>query len=196
MLKYMITTECSRSCSYCITKNVKRIENTSRADWVVKFWKLWITNKVREIMITGGEPTLSMQFEEKLNYLKFVGFELHMTTQNPLALTGKYDEYLTSITFSRHGVNLLNLPRVKSRVPVYLAVIADFEWYKNLPRDAKLSGFSGLSINEEQRNGKTFNEKLPAVGLSYKINRKGHCVDNELILLPDLELKTSFREYL
>lgn len=196
MLKYMITTKCPRSCSYCITRNVKSVESTSKEDFSVRFWQLWLKG-VREVMITGGEPTMAIAFEWKLNYLRFIGFRRHLTTQNPKALLGRYDKYFTTITFSRHGVDLLKLPRVKSKVPVYLSIIPDFEWYPEIAREARELGFSGLSINEEQRNGKPFNEKLPSLkNFSYKINRKGHCVENELILLPDLELKKSFKEYL
>ena len=60
MIKYMLTTKCTRKCPYCITRNIK----TKEVECSLQLSKLFAKLKIKypnekEIMLTGGEPTLA-----------------------------------------------------------------------------------------------------------------------------------------
>jgi len=196
MLKHMLTTDCPRSCEYCITRNVKakRCDQFRKTEEVYKELK---AQGHKEIMLTGGEPTSAPNFYVRAMFAYKHFGRLHMTTQNPRMIDNTHpinDNMFESIMYSLHdGLKdeYIGLKQTK----VYGAVL-DKQYHPNLPVELMVRGFSGLTINEEQRAGKTFTQELPHFdSFSIRVNRVGHCLD-ETIILPDLKVITDYREYL
>ena len=197
MLKHMLTTRCPRRCKYCITRNIKA-DDCNHLGAITEVYKEMVAQGHTQIMFTGGEPTSTTDFAFKLD-LAYKHFdEVHMTTQNRLMIDSTYrvmnDKYFTSIVYSLHD-GITDEQVYLRETPVYGAILAD-QWYPRLPYELEARGFSGLTINEEQRNGEPFKENLPKIkGFSIRINRVGHCV-NETIILPNLQIITDFTPYL
>ncbi len=193
MLKHMLTTACPRSCEYCITRNIKADESR---DWDA-INKLYIDFKAQghtEIMLTGGEPTSANDFYHRA-YLAGNHFNVHMTTQNPEMISREMNDWVfDSIVYSLHdGLKDEKVGLKKCRV---YGAILDEQYVPELPVRLKEQGFSGLTINEEQREGVTFDEELPEIeGFTIRINRAGHCMD-ETIILPNLTVITDYTPYL
>lgn len=198
MLKHMLTTQCPRNCEYCITRNVniERYDGSRKTERVYKELK---AQGHENIMLTGGEPTSAPNFYAKaiIAYKVFGTTHIHMTTQNIKMIDGTHtvnDGMFQSIIYSLHDDLTNEVVRLK-KCKVYSAIL-DRQYTPDLPQRLKDHGFSGLTINEEQREGKSFTTELPEIeGFSIRINRLGHCLD-ETIILPDLTVITDFRPYL
>ena len=197
MLKHMLTTRCPRRCKYCITRNIKA-DDCNHLGAITEVYKEMISQGHTKIMLTGGEPTSANDYAFKVD-LAYKWFdEVHMTTQNRLMINSTYrvmnDKYFTSIVYSMHD-GLTNEQVCLQQTPVYGAIL-DSQWYPRLPHELMTRGFAGLTINEEQREGKPFKVKLPKLkDFSIRINRIGHCMD-ETIILPNLQMITDFTPYL
>lgn len=223
MLKHIITTDCNRKCTYCINRNIPSIHKgftpiKDASDMMLlkefyhKLAEQQITNGATEakIMITGGEPMLHPKTSRILQVAWECFDSVHITTQSdqvfflPLHL-------LDSITFTLHDLEeivkiekalyLIRMHTNKSiPMPVYVSILAD-KYRSTLPKELYDIGVSGLTINEEQRGEiltdiSAIEKTLPEIeGFSYKINKKGHCI-NETIILPDLIIVTDFNKYL
>jgi len=192
MLKYMLTNECNRHCSYCITRNIHCEETTSLSRVQKVLWKLRLQGN-EEIMITGGEPTLSKLYSLKLLTAGLIFTRVYITTQNKKMLKERDEmHFIDAITFSLHGEEPI---KVEVDIPVFAAIL-DEQYYKGLPMKLKKLGYAGLTINEEQRGKKTFNELLSNIkDFSIRINRLGKCMD-ETIILPDLKIIHDYTPYL
>lgn len=209
MNKWMLTSKCNRSCEYCIVRNINEQEEL---DLLLCEQVLIGERTSDDIMITGGEPTLSERFADKVKIAQENFDNVYITTQNREVLNNEgAASMFDGITFSRHGEAL---PKVTVSTPVFLSIL-DFEFEYALLEDAVVKGFSGLTINEEQRSGEEFDETVVSECLrhlviayrgdekmaqkirkfSIKINRKGNCM-NEVIFKPNMEVIHSFREYL
>lgn len=196
MLKYMLTTKCDRNCEYCITKNVNVKDNENILEAFTLLLKMRNEGHV-EIMLTGGEPTMSNKFLQVISFCKIVGFNVYVTSQNKDILDRKFADEINdvnAITFSLH--DSWSIPYVKCNIDVYASIL-DEEYYLGMPLDLKKKGYKGLTINENQRNENVFDDSiLPSIeDFTYKINRVGHCMD-EIIILPNLEIINNFKKYL
>ena len=199
MLKYMLTTKCNRRCSYCITKNVRGV------DEVVDYFKILealkpLAKEHRTIMLTGGEPTLAPQFNAAAAVCDQLFGEVHMTSQNPMVFKHGGFRWLKSLTFSLHDLRLVPDPKGIG-VPVYASILAD-QFVEGLPEYLAYMDYRGLTINDDQFGDKEFNENRltqnPLINdwwFSIKINRVGHCLD-ETIILPDLSVIDDFTPFL
>lgn len=146
----------------------------------------------KEIMLTGGEPTVAKDFWEIVDLANslFNG-EVYLTTQNlnmlnPNTVVGKFK----AVTFSDHdGV----VPRVENGIPTYLAIMAG-TYEPMVFRKAWLNGYSGVTINEDQFQKERFDRWIPDYGkeFSIHINRLGKCMD-ETIIMPNLTIINNFR---
>lgn len=191
MIKYLITSECNRKCEYCITKNIhqKECEDCEKIiDVLMQF-------RNEHIMITGGEPTLSENFGFITMSAKMINKHIYLTSQNPEVLKrDSINMYYDAVTFSLHDYK--NVPKVEIDIPVYASILSD-KFFQDLPRVLRQLGYAGLTINEEQREGCYFNDSIVQEfpGFSLKINRKGNCMDDTMIL-PDLTVINDFTPYL
>lgn len=189
MIKHIITIRCNRKCSYCITKKLKiRQKNSLKHLRAIYMYESLFDD---ELMLTGGEPTLATNFKWNVYYGNYYFKKIYLTTQNPKVLSdNENNNFFNSISFSLH--TLKDIPEVKLKIPVY-ACILDNLYNPNLIKKLKALGYSGLTINEEQRNGK----KLPrsTKKFSIKINRRGKCL-NDRILLPDLTVTNGFKKFM
>ena len=79
---------------------------------------------------------------------------------------------------------------------VYLSIL-DFQYSKGLLREAFCKCYSGLTINEEQRAEMEFTglKEGKIKGFSVKVNKRGHCM-NETIILPNLKVIKNYKPYL
>lgn len=188
MIKHILTT----ACPYCITKNVPAIE--PRPALIDETYAALAAQGESEIMLTGGEPTLDFELLTAcLNAGRRYFQDVHLTTANPRFLGHWIAKFFDSIVYSHHDREPWALPFVGPSVRAYLAVLAD-QFHQGLVAVAHASGFSGITVNEEQRAGERFEAEVlaPCPGFSIKINRRGHCLDQR-ILLPDLSIKENFK---
>jgi hypothetical protein len=170
----------------------------------------------QEIMLTGGEPTCHPIFPVIVQLAWSVFRRVHLTTQDTGVLDGSLPlsrRLLSSVVLSVHDRralrDVLDPSIVLPPCSVYVAVMADF-YYHGLVRQLELRGYAGLTVNENQRSTyETLNEAPEVLqawtcraelsdneGFSIRVNRRGTCLDDTQILLPDLTLIDSFRPYL
>ena len=188
MLKYMLTSYCPNSCKYCITRNVN-IPETRKLNDVDEVLKRLRYKK--EIMITGGEPTMALDYVPKVALAIKWFDKVFITSMNPKVLKG--DGIYDAITFSLHNLN--KIPKVKIRTPVYASIL-DHLYKPELINELKEKGYSGLTINENQWGNKEFKEELPIIdNFSIRVNKIGKCLD-ETIILPDLRVVDGFKEFM
>jgi hypothetical protein len=195
MLKHILTAKCNRSCGYCISRNVHQEEQHGVRGVVDRYMEFHKKGH-REIMLTGGEPTMAKFFLMYVSFARQIFDRVFITTQNPemlsndnLWLNGKTFD---AITFSIHDAIV---PEVTNGATVYASIL-DARYKAGLAEELKAKGYSGLTINEEHRGTAIFNEPLPEIeGFSIRINRRGKCLDEPMIL-PDLTTIDNFKEYL
>jgi hypothetical protein len=191
MLKYMLTTKCTRTCEYCITRNVVAEEELDLDKVESKLFDLYKAGH-KDIMITGGEPSCAEKFKDKVYLCGRIFPNMYITTQNPKVLPMQLP-YIKAVTFSLHDLD--NIPRLGINQTVYGAIL-DKQYFKELPGILKDLRFSGLTINENQRGTEEFTEELENIkDFSIRVNKRGKCM-NETILLPDLRVITDFSKYL
>ena len=100
MLKHMLTTNCPRSCEYCITRNINADECTNLDS--IEFTYDQLCTQHKEINLTGGEPTKAKCFMEIVE-LASTYFNIHLTTQNAGMLNSdRYTCLFDSIMYSLH----------------------------------------------------------------------------------------------
>ena len=202
MIKYAITSACMNQCKYCIMRNVQRQEER---DLGKVYWALSdATDHDSTIMLTGGEPTISLQFEEKARIAADLFEEVYLTTANwrYVASIQTANKYIDAITYTIHFPEdvyaLSNSGLNVGRKPIYAAIVWP-QLNEIVERAGELAilGFSGLTINEDQRGTEAFDEDtLPDVpDFSYKINRRGHCLSETTIIFPDLDVETHFQKW-
>ena len=202
MIKYAITSACMNKCEYCIMRNVQRSEerDLAKVQYALTTTRLFDDT----IMLTGGEPTISLQFERKAEIAASIFNEVYLTTANwrYVASIQRANKHIDAITYTIHfpediyalsnsGLNVGNRP-------VYAAIVWP-QLNEIVERAGELAvlGFSGLTINEDQRGTAAFDEDdLPDVSdFSYKVNRRGHCLSDTTIIFPDLEVETHFQKW-
>lgn len=204
IFKHLITTDCPRSCSYCLTRNVPVVDGSVPLHEIrAKYWELF-DKGYREVMLTGGEPTCHPLYSVIVKLAWSVFSRVHLTTQNEAVIAGRggwSDRLLASMVFSIHDrAALRRLSKITNLwpFPVYASVMADF-YCEELAELVRLLGFAGITVNENARGTEVFDEsRLPASSetFSVRLNRRGHCLDDMLMLLPDLTTIKSFRSYL
>jgi hypothetical protein len=195
MLKHITTSKCNRSCGYCISRNVKLIESHNIRGIVARYIEF---NKKghREIMLTGGEPSMSKFFQTYIMLARQIFDRVFITTQNP-EIIQRNDGWINAktfdaVTFSIHDAVI---PEVTNGATVYASIL-DARYKPGLAETLKAKGYSGLTINEEHRGTEVFNQELPNIeGFSIRINRRGKCLDEPMIL-PDQTTIENFKEYL
>ena len=114
------------------------------------------------------------------------------------------DRLLASVVFSIHDRGVLRrLPDSVELLPfpVYASVMDDlYEGYGPLVEWLRRRGFAGLTVVQDARGAGEFGEgRLPVGdygGFSVRLNPRGRCLDDTLMLLPDLTAIKSFRPYL
>ncbi|MBI1936700.1 MAG: radical SAM protein [Ignavibacteriales bacterium] len=199
MIKHILTAECNRSCSYCITKNVKIDEiNSEILEQKLPdlYWRL--SMRCDSIMLTGGEPSLSKYFARYVYYAGQYFKHVFITTQNEWLLNWEHSkDYFEAITFSWHDPKAWRYA-VTNGAAVYASILTHLysDWLVDTVR--KL-GYTGLTINENHFGTDVFDEKqLPQIkGFSIKVNRRGKCIDDETIfIMPDLSVRKNFKEFL
>jgi len=200
MLKFILTQVCPRQCSYCIVKNMPlHLPNYDIVNVAYRLKELSETH--REIMITGGEPTMRHDYDLIVRIAKKYFDYVYITTQNPSIFNSPALPYIDAITYSLHDYPAAMTPYVRvyeptGRIPPVYAAILATQYDAKLAFRLKAFGYSGLTINEEQRHGKRFVTFLPRLkDFSIRVNRKGKCM-NDTILLPDLTIINSFKDYL
>lgn len=164
-----------RECSYCITKNLKVKEVYSDYKLIQAFCHAASHAGFENIMLTGGEPTLSGNFHrvERLAYTFFD--KVYLTTANPKVLNTP-SVYLEAVTFSMHDEASTNY--IAESGNTTYASILQYLYTPELPLKLKRQGFAGLTINEDNRGNTSFTAKLPEIkDFSIRINRKGKCMD-------------------
>lgn len=195
MIKHILTTRCYRGCPYCITRD---LDVRQRLDWD-RLNLVYEMQRDSEIMLTGGEPTLAEEWKTIAVVASFYFERVCITTANE-ALLSRDGHLFDAITFSLHGRAPLPADYGRLGTPVYASILAD-QLYPELPFELRRQGYSGLTINEEQRNGRPFEldedlrQTMLELGLSLRINRRGKCLD-ERIILPDLTVVDSFRPFM
>lgn len=196
MLKHMLTTECPRRCSYCITRNINVEQNKSIFAMSFLYEKLQQLGH-HSIMLTGGEPTCDPDFYMKAHIAKKIFEQVHVTTQNREMINGSHyinERIFSSIMYSLHD-GLTDEHVRMQKVRVYASILSKM-YSPDLPAQLKERGFAGLTINEDQRETIPFTQDVPDIkDFSFKINRAGHCM-TETIILPDLTIITDFTPYL
>jgi hypothetical protein len=209
MLKHILTTACPRRCSYCLTRNVPVLDVVVSPKRIQERYRQLRDEGCQEIMLTGGEPTCHPIFPVVVQLAWSVFRKVHITTQNTALLDGSLPlsrRLLSSAVLSVHDLRalreVLSPDIVLPPFPVYVAVMASscYDSLDTLAHQLHLRGYAGMTINEDQRG--TGEEELSLAGLrapyvfSVRINRRGTCLDDTPILLPDLTLISSFRPYL
>lgn len=206
MLKHMITSQCHRTCSYCLTKNLRSMKQSLDFDGLERLYRTLRSEGEEEIMLTGGEPTMSPYFWMITGMAWAIFKKIHLTTQNTEALWRMGYEHFDSITYSLHTDGPIDdheliyndtLLYAEQPIPIYASIIAK-DYKPSLPYVLKAKGYSGLTINEDHRGGgREFLEEVPDLpGFSVKINRRGTCIKGTKIILPDLTVTDSFEAYL
>jgi hypothetical protein len=148
-----------------------------------------------KLMLTGGEPLQSKLFDFKFVLAKSVSLKLYMTSADPAVLFLPHRYHLDALTFSLHNRPLANFGYCDDGTPIYLSIIAS-QYSPLLAKEAYERGYAGLTINEEQRAGAVFDQELPELeNFTYKINRRGHCLDTKIIM-PDMTVIDSFAPYI
>ncbi len=199
MIKHIITTECQRSCSYCISKkiNIEEADNDLLAKKLPDlYWHLSMQHD--SIMITGGEPTQAKAFSIYVNYARQYFKKVFITTQDEYLLGWKGSKrYFDAITFSWHDLKTWRYA-VTNEAVVYASILSHLysDW---LVKTVKELGYAGLTINENHFATDAFDETLlPQIeGFSFKVNRRDECFNNSTIyIMPDLSIHKSFEEFL
>lgn len=203
MLKYIMTTNCPRKCEYCISRNVAGYEESLNDNECVLAMQKLYRDGYKDIMLTGGEPTVAKKFFRKLRWAGIVFDTIHIVTQNKEWLVNNDGDtkLFDSIVFSRHGeADIPYVGDVESNV--YLSIL-EWEYSPEVIAEAYLNGYAGVSIQENNFGSDGFAHEVgakmwaDAYGLSLKINREGHCVDDATpIMLPDYTVVDSFKGFM
>lgn len=198
MIKHIITTECQRSCSYCISKKI----NIEQIDYqgLLRLPELYkgLSMQHDSIMITGGEPTQASHFDIYVTYARQYFKKVFITTQDEYLLSWKGSKhYFDAITFSWHDLKTWRYAVTNGAV-VYASILSHLysDW---LVKTVKELGYSGLTINENHFTKEVFDEtQLSQIeGFSFKVNRRNECFNNGTIyIMPDLSIRKSFEEFL
>jgi organic radical activating enzyme len=193
MFKHVLTLKCNRKCEYCIMKNVpKSFGMECGLDDIERFYAK-VSKTEKEIMLTGGEPTLSSSFGDVIYLADRYFSKVFVTTQNSKMLTHQYHG-LDAITFSIHDSSI---PEVKVSTPVYASIL-DRAYFEGMETILRESGFSGLTVNEEQREGSLVFDRIvnhlgSVKNFSIKINSREHCHGTRIVF-PNLQETTEFTE--
>jgi len=193
MLKHILTAKCNRKCGYCISRNVHQVEQHG-IDNVVKVYMAFLKAGHKEIMLTGGEPSMANFFPMYISLARQIFDRVFITTQNTEIIQHRWyaGKVFDAVTFSIHDAIV---PEVTNGATVYASIL-DARYKAGLAEELKAKGYSGLTINEEHRGTEVFNEELPTIdGFSIRINRRGKCLDEPMIM-PDLTTIENFKEYL
>ena len=195
MIKYIITIDCPLKCSYCITKNLKIKKPKVDYTFLTTFRNICYHygSIEKDIMYTGGEPTIDKEYLFLVKSIaEFYFKNQYIVTANEEVLNDKDYNKFDTVMFSLHG----RIPKeVKLDIPVYCGCM-EHEYNDYLPFILKQKGYKGLTISENQRGNIKFNKKLPKIkNFTYKINRIGKCM-NDNIILPDLNIINNFKNYL
>lgn len=221
MVKHILTTECPRSCNYCIAHkiNIPQTDLTTLEKMLPEiYFQLSLSHK--SIMITGGEPTQSQFFDVYISYARRYFEKVFITTQDEYLLGWKGSpKYFDAITFSWHDLKTWRYA-VTNGATVYASILSHL-YHEGIIKTLKELGYSGLTINENHFGKEVFDEnlllldkrftvekifdfesnkiliKLNNDSFTIKINRRGECFKDETVyIMPDLSMRESFSEYL
>lgn len=106
-LRISLTEKCNLRCKYCMpSEGVKLTEKDKllRTDEVISIAKLFVSQGVTKIRLTGGEPTIRRDLVDIIRELKQIkGLETVGVTTNGLMLTKQL------VGFQKAGLDLLNI---------------------------------------------------------------------------------------
>lgn len=77
VLDFRLTSKCNMKCSFCFGTKREKVYNP---DILREFLLNVKLNGVKNIVLTGGEPTLANDFEDIITVLKEIGFEIVIST--------------------------------------------------------------------------------------------------------------------
>ncbi len=183
-------------------RNVQRQEERNLSKVSLALWKA--REHDNTIMLTGGEPTISLQFEEKAEIAASIFNEVYLTTANwryvasPQRANKNIDAVTYTIHFPEDIYALSNSGLNVGDRPIYAAIVwPQLKEIVERAGELAIVGFSGLTINEDQRGTEAFDESdLPDVSnFSYRVNRRGHCLSDTTIIFPDLAVETHFQKW-
>jgi hypothetical protein len=200
MVKHILTTKCPRKCTYCISKNInieERKPSFANSRALLGIYNS-LSAKHDSIMLTGGEPSCSDNFQIAVKHAKSMFKKVFLTTQDVFFLLSDYSNQFDAVIFSWHDYNSDLFYKIKNRATIYCSILANL-YKSSLPLTLKELGYAGLTINENHFGSETFDEsRLPQTeNFSIKINRRGKCFEQDTVyIMPDLSIRTSFKEFL
>ena len=109
-LRFGVTSNCNFKCSYCNSHNIHS-EDMNDKD-IREILEAAISNKIRRIHWTGGEPLFKNNICEYIQYANEIGFEEQSMTTNGFFLE-KFAETLKDSGISRINVSLDTMDRKK-----------------------------------------------------------------------------------
>lgn len=206
MIKHLITTDCTRSCEYCITRGLSVSEEQDLRKVQALYEKLRVNHD--SITITGGEPTLNPRFYTYLTIAYGIFDNISVITASDEILSANHwTDLLHSITYSIHVCDIRDLmtKKVEHKVPTYASVLS-FNFFKYMSRGGlhvlRENGYAGVSIREDIRNpGSLYIPdrtnacllKENTDDFSIRIVPAQECLRGTYIL-PDLRVVHDFRE--
>jgi organic radical activating enzyme len=123
-LNLFLTFRCTLKCDYCILKLPTKIYPKSK-EVGLDVWKDLISNfslKIKEVSVSGGEPTLYPYFAEFVNWLLDKGYHVkiysNLTNPSPINDIKKSYRLIINATNHKHKAFLGNYLEMKHRVNV------------------------------------------------------------------------------
>lgn len=205
MLKHVISSICNRKCDYCIARNIKEKQSYDLMALKKVYHDMyWQGHKA--VMLTGGEPTIAPNFNA-IVFLAFQVFdEVYLTTNdvNWVTKEKKLQHLIDGITLSLHdisedGATWQDLFRKSLSKKVYASIL-DHQYFPGIEERLAMKHFDGLTICENNWSQNDFDESVltqpEGHEFSIRVNRRGHCIKQEFIILPDLRVISSFDDYM
>lgn len=208
LAKFIITGECPRQCPYCLSKHMRLEEDVNLIHVAMKLSEL--KNKgYTGIMVSGGEPTVSSLFKEKVYLCKAFFPFVAITTGQEGFLETPMAKQFDEVVLSLH-CGIMNTPQVPAGMKVFASIL-DFQYDATIPKKLADLGYAGLTISEDKFGKILFDSgRLPRAGtvkyndgltgnarqFSTKLNRRSYCLADRHFLLPDLSITTDYSNFL
>ena len=196
--RYMVTSVCHRGCEYCISKNVKVLQDND----IVRIANLFnhVSKTYDNLELTGGEPTLDPKLTLKLLLANEYFPTVSVRTAEPKHLSMLECKIVDSINVSAHNLgdylekHVTEFFEFRGATKLYLA-INDQQFWAGLPKHLVELGWNGLSIWQDVWSSKpkvNLNLEAPE-GFSIRHLDSEECLD-QFIILPNLDIMSG-QEY-